>query len=259
MPGTVSSASSAFLLLLISLSACSKQPESSPPPATPLASSPEPATVELEAAEVSRAMRGNEDDYRKCFLRAVSRRGAVQLQFSVDQGGQVQEAELTKSSVGAPHVEQCLLERLREQRFGQRSQPARGRWTFVFRLSDPIAAEERDALLDASAEDARNPYELVPSSEGTIDAGKVDEMIQVRYPLYAHCYRDSIRRRGESRGIVRFRLDIDEGGAVTEIQDDGSVLPDAFAVDCMAEAFYAIDFPRPTGGPVSIRVGLNFE
>jgi hypothetical protein len=43
------------------------------------------------------------------------------------------------------------------------------------------------------------------------------------------------------------------------VQDAGSVLPDPFAVDCMAEAFYAIDFPKPKGGAVIIRYGLDFD
>src|SRR5690606_39059901 len=122
--------------------------------------------------------------------------------------------------------------------------------------------KQRENLLKKADADQRNSYELLPESRGTINAGSVDEIVQVNYPLYAHCYRDSIRRRGESRGLLRLRLHIDENGnyplyahcyrdsirrrgesrgllrlrlhidengRLTDIDDAGSVLPDPYA------------------------------
>lgn len=225
------------------------------------ASSPrsEARRSEMEATKVSYSMRGNEEDYRKCFMRAISRRGAVSLAFAVDTEGTVEHTRVLWSSIENETVEACLVERMNKQRFGTQREPAAGTWTFVFRLTDPITDEEREERLEKADEAERKAFELLPESSGTIDPAHLDEMVQLRYPLYAHCYRDSIRRRGESRGLLRLKLQIDEKGRLTSLQDAGSVLPDPFAVDCMAEAFYAIDYPKPVGGPVTVRYGLDFE
>jgi hypothetical protein len=247
----------ASLALCLSWGCSGPKAPSSEGARSPSKSAPERA--ELEATKVSYSMRGNEEDYRKCFMRAISQRGAVSLAFAVDAEGAVEQTEVLWSSIGNEIVEQCLMERMKQQRFGSRQEPARGKWTFVFRLSDPITDEEREELLEKAEDGNENSFELLSESSGTIDARHLDEMVQLRYPLYAHCYRDSIRRRGESRGLLRLRLQIDESGRLTSVQDAGSVLPDPFAVDCMAEAFYAIDFPKPKGGPVIIRYGLDFD
>lgn len=243
---------------VILVSACGKQPETQVK-APPVAESSEPNRAHLDAARVSFSMRGNEEDYRKCFMQAIGSRGAVSLAFTVDTRGAVDSTSLKWSSLNNPRVEGCLRERLTEQKFGEQSAPAQGSWTFVFRLTDPIDEKEREKLLKKAEDEDENAFAILPGSVGTIDAHHLDEIIQLKYPLYAHCYRDSIRRRGQSQGLVRFQLKINESGELTELVDAGTVLPDPFAVDCMAEAFYAIDFPRPSGGAVSLRYGLDLE
>lgn len=213
----------------------------------------------LDARKISFAMRGNEDDYRKCFMQSIGSRGFVSLGFSINERGEVESATIEHSSIGKDSVGACLVSRMKEQRFGEQPGKSRGRWTFVFNLTDPISEDEREEMLEEADKRSENSFQLLPDSSGTIDAGRVDEIVQVNYPLYAHCYRDSIRRRGESRGLLRLRLQIDERGRLVHVDDAGSVLPDPYAVDCMAEAFFAMDFPKPTGGPVSIKYGIDFE
>lgn len=204
-------------------------------------------------------MRGNEDDFRKCFMQSIGSRGFVSLRFKIDERGAVEGASVERSSIEEESVSACLVTRMKDQLFGEQQQPAEGRWTFVFNLADPIDEEEREALLIESDRKAENSFQLLPESQGTIDARRLDEIVQVNYPLYAHCYRDSIRRRGESRGLLRLRLKIDHKGRLIHVDDAGSVLPDPYAVDCMAEAFFAMDFPAPTNGEVSIKYGIDFE
>jgi hypothetical protein len=251
--------SNVLLGFVAALAACSGQKKQASSPQAAKSNSAYTARDVLEARKISYAMRGNENDYRKCFMQSIGSRGAVTLHFTVDTRGAVEEARVAWSSIGKSSVGECLVSRFLEQRFGEITHPAEGRWTFVFNLTDPIDDQQREKLLKKAATDKRNSYELLPESTGTIDAGRVDEIVQVNYPLYAHCYRDSIRRRGESRGLLRLRLHIDENGRLTDIDDAGSVLPDPYAVDCMAEAFFAMDFPSPTGGPVLIRYGLDFQ
>lgn len=222
----------------------------------------EPGTSErreLEPAKISFAMRGSEDTFRKCFMQSIGSRGYVSLRFNIDEQGAVSSTSVEHSSIGKESVGACLIERMNEQRFGEQQEPASGRWTFVFNLTDPIDDKDRDYLLKKADQKRENSFQLLPESHGTIDGGRLDEIVQVNYPLYAHCYRDSIRRRGESRGLLRLRLQIDETGRLVHVDDAGSVLPDPYAVDCMAEAFFAMDLPKPEGGDVVIKYGIDFE
>lgn len=214
---------------------------------------------ELEPAKISFAMRGNEDTFRKCFMQSIGSRGHVSLQFNINEQGAVSSTSVEHSSIGKESVGACLVERMNEQRFGEQQEPASGRWTFVFNLTDPIDDKDRDYLLKKAGQKRENSFQLLPESRGTIDGGRLDEIVQVSYPLYAHCYRDSIRRRGESRGLLRLRLQIDQTGRLVHVDDAGSILPDPYAVDCMAEAFFAMDLPKPEGGDVVIKYGIDFE
>jgi TonB family protein len=213
----------------------------------------------LDPAKVSYFLRGSEETFRKCFMRSMGSRGAVAVRFVVEPTGSLSQATVVWSTIGSPLVDECLLEHVRAQRFGEASQKLEASWTFVFRLSDPIDDAQREKLLKEADAQEHDALRILPRSSGTIEANQVHEIVQARYPLYAHCYRDSIGRRGESRGLVRFELDIDEQGQPRRVQDAGSILPDAFAVDCVAEAFYAMRFPKPSGGAVAVEVALEFD
>lgn len=241
------------------LAACggtASQGSKSPPSPSRSSSDDRP---ELDAKKISFAMRGNEDDFRKCFMQSIGSRGFVSLRFKVDERGAVESSKVESSSIEKESVGDCLVLRMNNQLFGEQQEPTEGRWTFVFNLTDPIEEKERTALLKKSDRRAENSFELLEGSRGTIDAGKLDEIVQVNYPLYAHCYRDSIRRRGESRGLLRLRLQIDGDGRLVHVDDAGSVLPDPYAVDCMAEAFFAMQLPTPSGGEVLVKYGIDFE
>jgi hypothetical protein len=192
-------------------------------------------------------------------MQSIGSRGFVSLKFQTDERGAVESTTVEYSNIGKPSVGACLVERMNDQLFGEQSQPLEGSWTFVFNLTDPIDEKERDELIELADKRAENSFQLLPESTGTIEAGRVDEIVQVNYPLYAHCYRDSIRRRGESRGLLRLRLLIDERGRLTHVDDAGSILPDPYAVDCVAEAFFAMNFPQPSGGEVLIKYGVDFQ
>lgn len=213
----------------------------------------------LDPKKISFAMRGNEDTFRKCFMQSIGSRGFVSLRFNVNERGAVESTSVERSSIGKESVGACLVLRMGDQLFGEQPEPTLGRWTFVFNLTDPIDEKERKALLRESDRKGENSFQLLPESQGTIDAGRVDEIVQVNYPLYAHCYRDSIRRRGESRGLLRLHLQIDKEGHLIHVDDAGSVLPDPYAVDCMAEAFFSMNFPPPSGGDALIKYGIDFE
>ncbi len=214
----------------------------------------------LEPKQVVLAMRGSEEEYRKCFMRAIHQRGIVRTRFSVTKRGTVEELEVVRSTIGQDHVVDCLRSHLQEQHFGHHDGPKKGRWTFVFRLVEPIEESQFQAKLEeARSRTTDGGMQINPNSKGSIDPDSLEEAALAGYPLFARCYRDSISRRTVAGGVLRLRLVIDEQGTVSKVADAGTVLPDPYAVDCIAESFFALRFPKPRGGPVEVDYRLDFQ
>ena len=68
--------------------------------------------------------------------------------------------------------------------------------------------------------------------------------------------RDGLSRNIELTGRVLLNFTIDQDGQVAEVKDAGSDLGDLSVIDCVAEAFYAMEFPEPEGGVVRLRYSI---
>jgi hypothetical protein len=251
-----------FLLALSSVGCGGSSPEAETPPseALPAARASAKEREWLEPIKVVYAMSGNEKQYRTCFMRAMSVRGMVQTRFDVDAEGRVERVEVGRNTLGRDDVAECLSGKLKDQKFDGIGRPAQGRWTFVFRLVDPIEPKTLARRLKKERKLAKDTgIRIEPSSVGKLDASDIEETTSAGYPLFARCYRDAIQRREQAGGILRFRLVIDESGDLKEIADAGTLLPDPFAVDCIAEGFYAMTFPKPSGGSVEATYQLDVE
>ncbi len=258
------------LLLTLALSSCGGS--------TPPAATAEPAIVardseapvahgpELSAAEVVQHLRGNETDLRRCFFASPSSRGFVRLIWQVDVQGKAQHIRRESSTLGNSSVEACISERLADIRFGEQSEPATARWTFVFRLVDPPAEPKqgrRHALSKKKkpqpADDDERGLVIDPGSSGTLPVDAIDNVITAGYPLFARCYRDGVSRNNELDGTVRLHFVVGSAGSVSAVSDGGSDLSDRQVVDCIAESFYALRFPEPRRGSVQVLYRIGFD
>lgn len=248
----------AFASLCLALGACTKKETAE------VAAPEEPAApTERAAADPAKivfSMRGSEADFRKCFMRAIGSRGYVKTAFLLDADGRVEDSTVTASTIGAPQVSDCIKTELAEKRLGGGGSPERGEWTFVFRLTDPIPDDEFEKRLEK--EQKKQPTDgvsIAPGSAGQLDPYDIEQHVAAKYPLFARCYRDSIKRLEAAGGILRLRFSITPTGQVENVEDAGSVMPDAYAVDCVAEGFYAMTFPAPSGGAADVLYRLDFE
>lgn len=254
---------SALLLILASpiLFACggaSPEAESPPPASEDFADEP-PARAILEPKQVVFALGGSENDYRKCFMRAVGTRGYVRTRFDLSQRGEVERVTIAESSLDRPDVADCIATRLKNQLFGSFDGPKSAEWTFVFRLTDPLSDSAFRGKLKTERRKREDGVRLTKTSRGTLDLDRVAQRVAVNYPLVARCYRASIGRQKSAEGILRLKVRIGEDGRVRGVSDAGSVMADAFAVDCAAEGFFAMEFPQPVGGDVELLYRLDLE
>jgi hypothetical protein len=58
---------------------------------------------------------------------------------------------------------------------------------------------------------------------------------------------------------VRLKFVIAPEGSVEEIVDEGSDLPDQRVINCVAEGFFALVFPKPERGPVHVQYRMLFS
>ncbi|HXK17715.1 MAG TPA: AgmX/PglI C-terminal domain-containing protein [Polyangiaceae bacterium] len=219
---------------------------------------------ELTASEVVVKLRGNETDIRRCFFANPSARGSISLSWNVNGDGRIEQLKRERSTLSDPRIEQCLSEKLYDVRFDPRENPAHARWTFVFRLVEPVkdraghikktSRRERDR-----AEDADRGVELEKGSPGSLDLAQVDDVVESGYPLFARCYRDGVQRNSNLDGAVRLRFVVGGSGHVVAVEDGGSDLTDRQVIDCVAEGFYALRFPEPERGDAHLVYRIHFD
>jgi hypothetical protein len=270
MPPTATTRPLPYLLMLL-LSACGG-------PTSPASSADDEATeaargskskaraprAELSASEVVIKLRGNETDIRRCFFANPSARGTLSLSWHVNTDGRIEHLKREQSTLSDPRIEQCLGEKLYDVRFDPRAEPARARWTFVFRLVDPpkdargrkkrVSRRDRDR-----AEAADQGVQLERGSPGTVDLSAVDNVVESGFPLFARCYRDGVQRNSNLDGAVRLRFVVREDGLVSTVEDGGSDLTDRQVIDCVAEGFYALRFPEPQRGDAHLVYRIHFD
>jgi hypothetical protein len=92
-----------------------------------------------------------------------------------------------------------------------------------------------------------------------MEPSAVDDIVSANFGLFAHCYRGALERRPGLAGVVRLRFVIGDGGNVVSVRDAGSELPDGKLVDCVAEGFYALSFPKAPGDEVRVLYRLVFD
>jgi hypothetical protein len=270
-PGGVARARSLFALLLAGCGGSAPSPESASEEQALVAAegrgdgrSSQPS-AELTAHEVVIKLRGNETDIRRCFFANPSARGTLSLSWRVNTEGRIERLTRERSTLSDPRIEQCLGEKLYDVRFDPRAEPARARWTFVFHLVDlqrdrpgkklkKLTRRDRDR-----AEESDQGVQLERGSPGTVDLAAVDNIVESGFPLFARCYRDGVQRNSNMDGAVRLRFVVGETGHVTTVEDRGSDLTDRQVVDCVAEGFYALQFPEPQRGDAHLVYRIHFD
>lgn len=100
----------------------------------------------------------------------------------------------------------------------------------------------------------------VTTQQGSIDTKKVNEIIQNQYMGRIRlCYATALEQNPNLAGDVVIRFTIGLEGKVIGADVASSTLPDANAVDCIRRRFLTMEFPAPSGGPVTINYRLSFK
>jgi hypothetical protein len=266
-------ARSPVALTCLALAACGAEPVRAPAAAPPTAPQVNEAAEPevLPAEQVLFSLRGREATARQCFDDGQSR-GAVRVAFRVQADGQVRSPAVEESTLNQPEVERCLTDFVTLLHFDPQSNPRSASWTFVHGLGDPqilVQANKRakarlkrgkakgfDKPQGARARGRYNGARIDNKSGGQLEPRAIDNVAEAGFRLYGHCLRDGLVRNTYLSGRVLLHFAITEDGHVTDVRDAGSDLPDLDAIDCIAQGFYALQFPAPSGGSVGVTYPL---
>jgi 2-polyprenyl-6-methoxyphenol hydroxylase-like FAD-dependent oxidoreductase len=73
------------------------------------------------------------------------------------------------------------------------------------------------------------------------------------------CYEDGLRKNPNLEGRVEARFVIGRDGAVSNVRNGASDLPDSKVVSCVVGTYYGLSFPPPTDGIVTVSYPIFFS
>lgn len=94
---------------------------------------------------------------------------------------------------------------------------------------------------------------------GRLPPEVIQRIVRQNYGRFRMCYEQGLTRNPNLQGRVQVRFAIDREGAVTNVQNGGSDLPDSAVVSCVVNAYYGLSFPKPEGGIVTVVYPVMFQ
>jgi hypothetical protein len=220
-----------------------------------------PDLPELDVMKVARALRGNEANLRGCFSSGGEPvQGFMKLSFEIEKTGDVSNVEVETSSFAEPAVATCLTERVAELHFDAPDAKAKTQWTFVSGLDQGADDGERPAKQKNKKQRGGEQGVVIDErSRGSLEPEEIEEVVHAGFGLFAHCYREGLARHPRLAGSVRLGMVIGRDGVVDSLRDADSDIPDPELIDCVAEGFFALRFPKPRKGTVRLLYRIVFD
>ena len=88
--------------------------------------------------------------------------------------------------------------------------------------------------------------------EAGIPPEVIQRVVRQNFGRFRLCYQQGLGRNPNLEGRVSARFVIDRSGAVTNVSNGGSDLPDSAVTSCVLSAFYGLSFPQPENGIVTV-------
>jgi len=87
---------------------------------------------------------------------------------------------------------------------------------------------------------------------GRLPPEVIQRIVRQNFGRFRMCYEQGLGRNPNLQGRVAARFVIGRDGAVSNVSNGGSDLPDSGVVSCVLSAFYGLSFPQPEGGIVTV-------
>jgi len=217
------------------------------------------ARPELDPTQIVYSLRGHEEEFDACAGEPRSS-GHVQLRWRVTKAGTVKNVKVLSSTLPDPALTECVRQKVQELKFTRSSRSTTAQWTFVFGLERGATADDGATKSRRRKKDRVEPgLSIDAGSPGFLEPHRIESVVEAGYRLYGHCYRDGLSRTPGLGGAVRLRFVITPTGAVEDVRDGGSDLPDPRVINCVAQGIFALQFPKPERGSVHVLYRVVFD
>jgi hypothetical protein len=119
----------------------------------------------------------------------------------------------------------------------------------------PVARPRAEASEDDDGP-RRGPAGKVRAAQimvsGRLPPRVIERIVAAREGRVRRCYERGLINNPNLQGRVSVRFVIGNDGAISNVQNGGSDLPDAGVVRCVVQSFDDLTFPRPEGGIVTV-------
>lgn len=97
------------------------------------------------------------------------------------------------------------------------------------------------------------------SVSGRLPAEVIQRIVRQNFGRFRLCYENGMRNNPNLQGRVAVRFVIGRDGAVSNVGNGGSDMPDSGVVSCVVRSFYGLSFPQPEGGIVTVVYPIMFS
>ncbi len=97
------------------------------------------------------------------------------------------------------------------------------------------------------------------SVSGRLPPEVIQRIVRQNFGRFRLCYENGLRNNPNLQGRVGVRFVIGRDGAVSNVGNGGSDMPDGGVVSCVVRAFYGLSFPQPEGGIVTVTYPIMFS
>jgi FHA domain len=87
---------------------------------------------------------------------------------------------------------------------------------------------------------------------GRLPPEVIQRIVRQNFGRFRMCYTQGLTNNPNLEGRVAARFVIGRDGAVSNVSNGGSDIPDSGVVQCVLSAFYGLSFPQPEGGIVTV-------
>ena len=99
----------------------------------------------------------------------------------------------------------------------------------------------------------------VTQVSGRLPGEVIRRIVRQNFGRFRLCYEQGLGRNPNLEGRVTVRFVIGRDGAVSNVANGGSDLPDSSVVSCVVKAFYGLSFPKPEGGIVTVQYPILLQ
>ena len=93
---------------------------------------------------------------------------------------------------------------------------------------------------------------------GRLPPEVIQRIVRQNFGRFRLCYENGLRNNPNLQGRVAVRFVIGRDGAVSNVSNGGSDMPDGGVVSCVVRAFFGLSFPTPEGGIVTVTYPIMF-